>query len=144
MVIKSSLEELAKVKRATREAVAAVGLGPREAFDVVLAVHEAVSNAITHGNGQRRDLSVTIGYICRDDHITILVRDEGPGFDVKAALERLKNPPDLDGLSGRGLLLMTRLMDQVVWNDRGNEVSLTKYTGRVKHGRRRPDGAGDS
>jgi anti-sigma regulatory factor (Ser/Thr protein kinase) len=131
MVIKSSLNELSKVKRATREAVVAVGLGPREAFDVVLAVHEAVANAIVHGNGSRAERSVTVGYICRDDRITVRVRDEGPGFDVDAALARLQQPPSLEDLSGRGLLLMTRLMDELAWNAEGNEVSLTKYTGRM-------------
>ena len=131
MVIQSSLNELAKVKRATREAVVAVGLGPREAFDVVLAVHEAVANAIIHGNGSCADRTVTVGYVCRDDRITVRIRDEGSGFDVHAALERLQQPPSLEDPSGRGLLLMTRLMDELAWNAEGNEVSLTKYTGRM-------------
>jgi len=107
--------------------VAAFGLGSRECFDVVLAVHEAVVNAITHGNGSDPRRKVALRFSYAADCLTVHVRDEGRGFDVQQALARLSVPPNLDEPSGRGMLLSTRLMDEVQFNDTGNEVRLTKY-----------------
>jgi serine/threonine-protein kinase RsbW len=127
LVVLSQYDQLAAVKQATRRAVEYAGLGAREAFDVLLAVHEAVVNAMTHGNGSDPSRRVDVAYWCGDDALTVCVRDEGAGFDVAAELSRAHRPPSLDRLSGRGLLLITRLMDEVQYNDIGNEVRLVKY-----------------
>ena len=61
----------------------------------------------------------------------IVIRDEGPGFDVRS----LPDPCDPEYMlraSGRGVLLMRMFMDEVVYNAAGNEVTLIK--------RRRSDG----
>ena len=54
-----------------------------------------------------------------------VVRDEGPGFDT-SSLSSDSKPESLEGASGRGLVLMRTLMDEVTYNDRGNEVTLVK------------------
>ena len=51
------------------------------------------------------------------------VRDEGPGFDP-ASLPDPTDPANLDRPCGRGLLLMRTFMDNVIFNDKGNEVTL--------------------
>ncbi|MFQ6133181.1 MAG: ATP-binding protein [Armatimonadota bacterium] len=129
LTISSELAELQRVKHMTRQAVESLGLGPRECFDVVLAVHEAVVNAITHGNGSDPQKKVALRFSYASDRITVHVRDEGPGFDVQQQLARLAMPPSLEEASGRGVLLITRLMDEVQFNDTGNEVRLTKFRG---------------
>jgi len=53
------------------------------------------------------------------------VRDEGPGFDP-ASLPDPTDPANLDRPCGRGMLLMRTFMDNVIYNDRGNEVTLFK------------------
>lgn len=127
LTIASQLAELTRVKQTTRQAVEAIGLSPRECFDVVLAVHEAVVNAITHGNGGDPSKEVALHFSYQADRIIVRVRDEGQGFDVEQALERVSLPPPLDAPSGRGVLLITKLVDEVQFNDTGNEVRLTKY-----------------
>ncbi len=55
----------------------------------------------------------------------IAIRDEGRGFDPKS----LPDPTDLENLDrpcGRGVMLMRAFMDDVQYNDTGNEVTLTK------------------
>lgn len=54
-----------------------------------------------------------------------VIRDEGPGFDLKNVPE--SGDPDAfrEGV-GRGLVLMKTFMDEVVFNDNGNEVTMTK------------------
>jgi CheY-like chemotaxis protein len=53
------------------------------------------------------------------------IRDEGPGFDMSKLPPRT-DPESLIGEAGRGLLLMRTFMDEVTFNERGNEVTLVK------------------
>ena len=57
------------------------------------------------------------------------IRDDGPGFDHEK-LPDPRDPGNLDNLGGRGVLLMRTFMDEVVFNDIGNEVTLIKWKGR--------------
>ncbi|MGO9114386.1 MAG: response regulator [Thermoguttaceae bacterium] len=56
------------------------------------------------------------------------IRDEGPGFNP-AALPDPTDPANLEKVTGRGILLMQAFMDQVDFNDRGNEVTMVKHSG---------------
>jgi anti-sigma regulatory factor (Ser/Thr protein kinase) len=59
------------------------------------------------------------------EQATIIVRDEGPGFD-HTAYEGNVEADKLDGATGKGLVLMRSFMDVVRFNDKGNEVTLIK------------------
>ncbi len=59
------------------------------------------------------------------DEITCVVRDEGPGFDP-TQLPDPTDPANIEKPSGRGLLLMQTFMDEVRFNEKGNEVTLIK------------------
>ena len=59
------------------------------------------------------------------DELKVVVKDEGPGFDPST----LPDPTDAENLlkpSGRGLLLIRTFMDQVSFNETGNEVTMQK------------------
>ncbi len=56
-----------------------------------------------------------------------VIRDEGPGFDHRKVSDPTQ-AENLDRVSGRGLLLIHSFMDEVSYNDRGNEITLVKYT----------------
>lgn len=118
---------------------------------VGLALHEALVNAMHHGNlelssrlrepddgrydrladeRQRqapyRDRRVHVASRESRRGAVYVVRDEGPGFDVAqtlAAAERAE--PSV--VSGRGLLLIRAMVDEVRWNARGNEITLIKH-----------------
>ena len=55
-----------------------------------------------------------------------LVRDEGPGFDV-ATVPEPGDPSALEQETGRGLSLMRNFMDEVVYNEQGNQVTMVRY-----------------
>ena len=79
-------------------------------YNAVIALTEAVNNAIVHGN--RRDLSkeVFVSVVISDTEIVLTVRDQGPGFD----LEDLPDPLHPDNLlrdGGRGVFLIRQLVD---------------------------------
>jgi CheY-like chemotaxis protein len=56
---------------------------------------------------------------------TFVMRDEGPGFDP-SKLPDPTDPANMDRIGGRGLLLIRTFMDDVRFNDRGNEITLVK------------------
>ena len=97
----------------------------RDLFGVRLALEEALVNAIKHGNGMDPSKEVHIDCSFDDDRVTIVIEDEGPGFDVG-------NVPDpttdenLDKPGGRGIMLMRSFMSRVEYNDSGNRLLLEK------------------
>ncbi|MGD9126193.1 MAG: ATP-binding protein [Planctomycetia bacterium] len=102
------------------------GWGKRDRFSVHLALEEALVNAIKHGN--QMDPSKTVHVQCNlaKDAIEITVTDEGTGFNLAA----LPDPTDeihRKSPNGRGVLLMRSFMDQVEFNDSGNQVFLRKH-----------------
>jgi len=115
-----------------------------------MAVHEALINAMEHGNlavsselrdndddAYRRLLDERRGqepYASRrvrlrthesQREIKYVICDEGPGFDP-ASLPDPTDPANLEKASGRGLLLIRSFMDEVTFNATGNEITLVK------------------
>jgi CheY-like chemotaxis protein len=64
------------------------------------------------------------------DEARFVLRDQGPGFDVRAGLAAAEQK-SLEGETGRGLSLMRAFMDQVEFNEAGNEVTLVKRRAAV-------------
>ncbi|MEM7417978.1 MAG: ATP-binding protein [Gemmatimonadota bacterium] len=84
---------------------------------------EALSNAMLYGNAHDPSKSVRVEVKLEGGRLKATVRDQGPGFDP-AAIPDPTNPENLARASGRGLFLMRQLLDEVLYNERGNEVTL--------------------
>lgn len=116
-----------EVDAAQREIIAAVEARRFEAtsvFAIRLALEEAVSNALHHGN--RNDPTKRVHLVCTIDteRVMLEVADEGEGFDPTA----VPDPTAEENLclpSGRGLMLMNAYMTEVSYNERGNRVTMT-------------------
>jgi anti-sigma regulatory factor (Ser/Thr protein kinase) len=80
----------------------------RAVFDVVLSVEEACKNAIRF-SGSGRDIDVTVAMT--DGEVRLVVRDYGVGFEPRRI--DVSRPPDTLNSRGRGLFLMTCLMDDL-------------------------------
>jgi len=74
-----------------------------------------------------RDRRVHVSWTIARDGITVVVKDDGSGFDVAASANREENV-DFDTVFGRGLLIMRTFMDEIRYNAAGNEVTLIKRT----------------
>ncbi|HKQ96820.1 MAG TPA: response regulator [Candidatus Polarisedimenticolia bacterium] len=127
-------------------------LDETEQFRLSIALHEALTNAIFHGNLElssalRRDdegsdvfhrlaedrsarapwsgRRVTVVTRLSRDEARVTVRDEGPGYDV-ALLPDPRDPARVETVGGRGLFLIRLFMDEVRHNERGNEITLIR------------------
>ncbi|MDX1493180.1 MAG: ATP-binding protein [Longimicrobiales bacterium] len=84
---------------------------------------EALSNAMLYGNGRDPSKSVVLEVVLREGTLRAKVRDQGVGFDPNAVPDPTL-PENLARPCGRGLFLMRELLDEVSYNERGNEVTL--------------------
>lgn len=102
------------------------GFSKEDTFAVHLALEEAFSNAITHGNKMDPTKEIRIDYTMDPDKIEISVVDQGSGFKPETIPDprfgRKLFEPD-----GRGLLLMQAYMDVVEYNEEGNAVHMVRY-----------------
>lgn len=121
-----------------------------ELMQIGIALHEALINAMHHGNlevsSELRDAGGEVyrelieqrlkdaGYRDRRVFLTVnlsaselvcVIRDEGPGFDPRSVADptALQN---LEKVSGRGLYLIWTFMDRVAHNETGNQITLVK------------------
>ncbi len=101
------------------------GWSSRDVFAVHLALEEAFTNAIEHGNHCDPRKSFHVSCQIDADKVSVSVRDEGEGFKE----EQVPNPCDdcnLDIPSGRGVLLIHGFMTKVWYNDVGNQIFMEK------------------
>ncbi|MBN2039559.1 MAG: response regulator [Spirochaetes bacterium] len=122
------------------------------AGNLSLVLKEAIDNAIIHGNleissdiienegikefyaevSKRKaekkylDRKVTIYYELSESYVEYIIEDEGPGFNFNL-LPDPTYPENFYKNSGRGLLIIRTLMDEVDWNEKGNIIRLKKY-----------------
>ena len=93
-----------------------------------LAVIEAGTNAIKHGNKENPTKKATIEFTLAEDKLEIVIEDEGDGFTRKEVADPL-DPENLLKSSGRGLFLMEACMDSVTYENNGTIIKMVKYKG---------------
>lgn len=91
--------------------------------NVLIAVSEAVNNAIQHGNQFSKTLKVTLNVCDSDQVFNFSVSDKGNGFDV-TNLPDPTSPENVLKENGRGVFLMKNLADEVEFLDNGSLVNL--------------------
>ena len=124
--ISSIPSEVTHVEDAILPVIGAKGYGERALFGVRLALEEAVINAIKHGNELDSTKKVAIEFTIGDDRIIVCVADEGEGFDADDVPDPWAEE-NLEADSGRGLALMRAYMDEVRYNEKGNQVTMTMF-----------------
>ena len=102
-------------------------LGAEEHNAVAIAVIEAGTNAIQHGNRYDESKLVDLVFEIHPGSLIVTVRDDGPGFDIEKVEKELMGADPLR-FRGRGLLIMRELMDKVDFNftKEGTTVTLAK------------------
>jgi len=102
---------------------------PGNETDIEIALHEALENAVIHGNHEDPRKHVYVSCRCEtEEEVSITVRDEGQGFDSNAIPDPTA-PGAIESSHGRGIYLMKALMDEVHFEDGGAVVHMRKKSG---------------
>jgi serine/threonine-protein kinase RsbW len=96
-----------------------------EQSNLFIALDEAFVNAVKHGNKFDANKIVRITADVSTKEARFTVEDEGDGFDVNAIPDPL-DPNNLFKTSGRGVLFIYNIMDEVKYNERGNRLTMVK------------------
>ncbi len=105
--------------------VAKLGVIKPEKSNLFVALDEAFVNAVKHGNKFNTQKLVRITAELSNKEASFTVEDEGDGFDVNSIPDPL-DPQNLFKTSGRGVLFIYNIMDEVKYNDRGNRLTMVK------------------
>jgi serine/threonine-protein kinase RsbW len=122
--IGSSSESMRLVERLVDDVCDVFSVNEDFYGNILIAVTEAVNNAIYHGNGGNPSKRVEIRFESAENNIQFSVKDEGNGFDYNS-LPDPTEPLNIDKPMGRGIFLMKNLADKVEFNKNGQEVLLT-------------------
>jgi serine/threonine-protein kinase RsbW len=115
LILPSRIEAVNMAASAAAEFVKRSALGEDAAFGVDMAVREAVTNAVLHGNRQDEAKAVEVGFKRLPSEIEITVRDQGEGFDPESVPDPT-DPQNIMKTSGRGILFMRTFMDEIQWS----------------------------
>lgn len=122
LAIPSSFDAVPKVESLIDSVCSKVGVG--ESFgNVLIAVTEAVNNAILHGNKNVSNASVYIKSASNDNSFLFSIEDEGNGFDF-LTLPDPTAPENIEKENGRGIFLMKNLADEVEFENNGRRVLI--------------------
>ncbi|MGE0708490.1 MAG: ATP-binding protein [Planctomycetota bacterium] len=112
------------------------GLSEEDQVALSAAFREAIGNAGQHGNRDNPEKLIKVLYLLDKEKITVVVQDEGTGFDhdtytvraeTKTAVSAARERIDQGKQGGLGIKLMLRCADRVEYNDVGNMITLTKF-----------------
>ena len=136
----------------TKDLVLANICNKTTAENITMALRETISNSMFHGSlgvssdirdkegikgfnqeiekrledPKFKDETVQISYELTSDYVEYIIDDNGDGFDHRS-LPDPRDPENFFKNSGRGLLIIRVHMDEVSWNEKGNQIRLKKY-----------------
>jgi serine/threonine-protein kinase RsbW len=131
--LESTLESVDSAEQTVLAEANALGLDDDDLYRVGIAIRECMVNAVVHGNRYNSRKKVHLKVARTADSLTIVVGDEGDGFDPNAVPDPLAGENLLRG-SGRGVMLMQSFMDQFQISQRqpqGTEVKMVKYKAKA-------------
>lgn len=118
------------------------GLGERgvrgpELAMLKLAIREICANAIEWGNRKDESRTIRVSYCVFESKIVFKIEDEGQGFNPGQVFDPstdhmsgvLKRLEENKRFGGYGLLMVRKIMDEVLYSNRGNTVLMSKYLG---------------
>jgi serine/threonine-protein kinase RsbW len=127
-LLDSTLESVDQAEELVMAAAGRAGFDEDDLMRIGLSVREGMVNAIVHGNRYNADKKVRFSVTQTPEHLTIVIADEGEGFDFEGLPDPLA-PDNLLRTSGRGIFLIRSFMDAVELKrleNGGTEVTLVK------------------
>lgn len=121
--ISSKAENIILVERMIEDVCDLFNISQDYYGNILVALTEAVNNAIYHGNQANANKSIDISFKSSPNFVSFIVKDEGPGFNY-SNLPDPTNPENIEKPNGRGVFLMRNLADNVKFEENGSKVIL--------------------
>lgn len=132
-VLESTLESVDSAEQTVLSEAEALGFDEDDLHRVGIALRECMVNAVVHGNRYNSRKKVHLKVTRTVESLTVVIGDEGDGFDPTAVPDPLAGENLLRG-SGRGVMLMQAFMDEFQISKRspqGTEVKMVKYKAKA-------------
>ncbi len=132
-VLDSTLDSVDTAETETLRVAEELGFEEEDLHKIGMAVRECMVNAVVHGNRYNARKRVHFSILKGDDRMTVVIRDEGEGFDLQSLPDPLAEE-NLLRQSGRGLLLIQAFMDDFQIHrvePKGTEVRMMKYLAKA-------------
>jgi YesN/AraC family two-component response regulator len=97
--------------------------------EILMTLDEAITNAHKHGNKNNKEKKIFVRTKIDAQKMEMSIRDEGEGFDPDKLIDPL-SPEGIERNCGRGVFLIKSYMDEVSYNDKGNELTIVKHNRR--------------
>ena len=123
--IPSRLELVSGFIAAAVKKLEALGLDAAAAFDLKLCLHEAVFNAVKHGNKQDSSLVVHVVVKMGSEGLFLEITDQGQGFDF-SVIPDPTTEENIGKYHGRGIYLIKSMMDTVTFSNEGRTIKMFK------------------
>ena len=121
--ISSKIENISVIESLIDQISAEYSLGSEVYGNILVALIEAVTNSIIHGNKLDASKQVKISYSFTKDFLEFVIADEGEGFDFEHIPDPTK-PKNVEKPDGRGIFLIEHLTDKVIYNQNGCELIM--------------------
>lgn len=121
--IKSDLQEIHEVEKFVEDICDYYNINNSYFGNIIVAITEAVENAIQHGNKNDAAKRVSILFDSTKNGISFTIEDEGTGFDLSI----IPDPTNIDfklEKKGTGIFLMKTLADEVCVSENGRKIKL--------------------
>jgi len=119
----SDIANLSLVEKAIDELSLELDLSDEVYGNVLVATMEATNNAIIHGNRLDPDKEVKIEINLKEKELMVHIEDQGQGFDHMNVPDPTA-PENIEKINGRGIFLMERLSDEILYMEEGRIVEL--------------------
>jgi serine/threonine-protein kinase RsbW len=121
--IPADLVNLRLVEKAIDELSLELDLSDEVYGNILVATMEATNNAIIHGNNSDPKKLVKIEMLMEQKELMVHIEDQGHGFDYSTVPDPTA-PENLEKINGRGIFLMERLSDEILYLENGRIVVL--------------------
>ena len=91
-------------------------------YRIKLGLHEALVNAVTHGNKLDPHKSIRVRRIVTPNWCVWQIQDQGNGIEIKKRIYKL--PKKISSINGRGLYIINECFDDIRWSNKGNRLQL--------------------
>jgi serine/threonine-protein kinase RsbW len=121
--IESKMNNLRLVEKMIDEITGEIGISQDSYGKILVSTLEGVNNAILHGNQcvPEKFVDIEVRYAFNELHVRIA--DEGEGF-IPDEVPDPTIPENIEELNGRGVYIMKKLSDEIMYNEKGNAVTM--------------------